>query len=592
MTGVAVLDQLQLLTFLGAGLAAVLQWRRQRTAPAAYLAGAFGLLSLAVLATRSTPDIADSEPWFNVVVPASLAAFPWLLAAFAWSFEGTLPRWLKLAGLGVPALTAWAAVLPPLVAAESRTADQRAFLAVFLLLWSVLAAATAQRLWRAGSRQRLVRARMRLMATGALLLTVSLLISAGPGAEASPALDVVTSLLALASVALFAAGFAPPLPLRVWWRRRSSHQFQRMQVALIGAATPAEVGQAVAPMVADLLGGGVAVIDDRDGILAVSQLSDTEVAEIVETLSASRSLPEGTRAFDVAHASLIVRSTPYTPIFGQDEYELVEAFSIHLRLALERAELYRSEQSAREESQLARADLESALYSLSHDLKSPSLAISGFADLLPEAASDAERDEMLAHIKASAAYLHQLVDALLELSRVGRTQVETAPVDLAQTVAKVATRAEGTHPEATVRVQGPLPIVELNPVRAEQLLDNLIGNALVHGGRPDVSVTVSAQRGDGDLELIVADDGRGIPEQDRERVFELFQRGSTGGNRGSGVGLGMVRRIAESFDGTLELTDSEVGARFAVRVPGHRVVADGGPAETDVAADEARASRA
>ncbi len=578
MTLVEVLGHLQLLAFTGAALAALRQWRRQRTWPAAYLAGAFGLISLFLVGVRLLPEQVTGQPWFSVLALGGLAAFPWLLAAFAWAFAGPLPRWLKLAGLGVPALMLWAATLPPVIGAETRTPAQAAYLAVFLLLWSVLAVAMAGRLWRAGSRQRLVRARMRLMATAALLLTVALLISAATGAGSSPTTSMVTSLLSLASAGLFVAGFAPPLPLRVWWRRRSSQQFQRMQVALIGSATPQGVAEAVAPMVADLLGGGVLIIDDRGEVLAASQLPDDEVDEIVELLASSRPLPEGTSTFDVAHACMVVRSTPYTPVFGQDEYELVEAFSIQLRLALERAELYRSEQAAREEAQTTRADLESTLYSLSHDLKSPSLAISGFADLLPSAADEQEREEMLAHIKSSAGYLNQLVDALLELSRIGRTQTQASPVDLGETAARVARRYAVSHPEATVTVAGTLPTIEINEVRAEQLFDNLVGNALTHGGRADITVTVSSRRTDTEVELIVADDGRGIPEDDRERIFELFQRGSTSGNRGSGVGLGMVRRIVEAADGTLELTDSEVGARFVVRLPARLVVSGDGEA--------------
>jgi signal transduction histidine kinase len=171
------------------------------------------------------------------------------------------------------------------------------------------------------------------------------------------------------------------------------------------------------------------------------------------------------------------------------------------------------------------------------------------------------------------------VDALLELSRIGRTQTDTARVDLRRTVERVARRLAASHPAASVRVDGRLPTVEVNEVRAEQLLDNLIGNALIHGGRPDVAVTVSAVHGAGVLELHVADDGCGVREEDGERIFELFHRGHTTADRGSGVGLGLARRIAEAWDGTLHLVDSEVGARFVVRLPERLLVADGDEVE-------------
>lgn len=586
---VDVLDHLQLAGFAGVGLAAAWQWRRQRTRPAAYLAGAFALITLALAAIRFAPAGAQDHGWFSVVVLGGLSAFPWLLAAFAWSFEGPLPRWLALAGLGVPALAIWAAALPPLIGADSRTPAHVALLTVFLSLWSLLAAAMAWQLWRAGRGQRLVRTRTRLMSIGALLVTVALLLSAAAGSTVERRIDVATSVLAILAAGLFVAGFAPPYPLRAWWRRRSRRAFQQMQVALIGSTTPEHVAQAVAPPMADLLGGGVAVIGPGGRVLAASQLPEDEAEQIAALLRSSLPLPESSTAFDVAGASLVVRSTAYTPVFGHDEYELLDSFSVQMRLALERAELFRSEQTAREEAQAAKDELESTLYGLSHDLKSPSLAISGFTDLVADASSETEREEMLGHIKASAAYLHQLVDALLELSRIGRTQTRTMPVALEKTVANVARRRAVAHPEATVRVAGRLPTVESNDVRTEQLLDNLIGNALMHAGRPDVAVTVAAERRDDVLELSVSDDGRGIPEADRQRIFELFQRGSTSGSRGSGVGLGMARRIAESCDGTLELADADVGARFVVRLPERMILDDdGADAEPEAIDDPTR----
>lgn len=585
MDGVEVLGNLQGLAFAIAAIAAIWQWLRQRSRPAAYLAGAFGTITLVIAVVRYAPDDLTEQPWMVALILAVLAAFPWLLAAFAWSFEGPMPTWLRLAGLGVPALAAWSATIPPIVGAEGQWApEQRAFLVVFLVLWSTLAVAMARRLWSAGGRQRPVRARMRLMSTGSVLLTMALLVAAGTTSD-SAAVDMTTSALALLSMGLFVAGFSPPLPLRLWWRRSSSGQFQRMQVALISSATPEGVARAVAPMVADLLGGGAVVIDAHGQVLAAAQISDEEADGLARDVWASRPLPPDTTSFAVADAHLVVRTTPYTPVFGQDEYELVEAFSMHMRLALERAQLYRSEQTAREEAQATRRELESTLYGLSHDLKSPSLAIAGFVDLLPHAQSVEERDEMMGHIKASTAYLQQLVDALLDLSRIGRTQTEVREVDLARIISDVARRLAVEHPRATVRFVGPVTSVRMNPVRAQQALDNLARNAVLHGGREDITVTVSARLQEDRLEIGVADDGRGIPAKERERVFELFQRGSTSTGRGSGVGLGMVRRIAEAYDGTLDLLDSETGAHFVLRLPAGLAVGDGTAPDRTIPAD-------
>jgi signal transduction histidine kinase len=569
MDAVELLGFLQTAAFIAVALAAFVQWRRQRTRPATYLVMAFGVIGAALLAVRLVePAGPVGAMVFDAVVVAGLSAFPWLLALFAWSFEGRQPRPLVAAGLAVPALTAWVTAVSPMVGTgEPRTPQQTTFLLVFLAFWVAMSAIMSWRLWRTGGRHRLVRARMRVMSTGAILITLALFVSAATGPGRPTAVGVSTNLLVLVSAGLFVSGFAPPLPLRLWWRRRGSRQFQRMQVALIGAATPREVAEAITPMLADLLGSGVAVVASDGVVLGWSQLDDHEVADLARQLADSGELPLETTALPLADGWLVVRRTPYTPVFGEDEYELLDAFSLQLRLALERAELYRSEQAAREEAQSVRRELESTLYGLSHDLKSPSLAISGFVDLLPHAESEEERDEMLAHIRASTAYLHQLVEALLEVSRVGRTQTETKPVALEEVVGQVRNRTSVSHPRATVRVEGSLPTVEMNPLRAEQLVENLVANAVQHGGRDDVTVSISAGRAEGCVELIVADDGQGVPAEERDRVFDLFQRGSNSGERGSGVGLGLVRRIAETHGGNVELTESGVGARVVVRLP-------------------------
>jgi signal transduction histidine kinase len=104
------------------------------------------------------------------------------------------------------------------------------------------------------------------------------------------------------------------------------------------------------------------------------------------------------------------------------------------------------------------------------------------------------------------------------------------------------------------------------------MIDNLVGNAVRHAGREDVTVTILCRVHDDGLTIEVADDGRGIDPEDRERIFGLFQRGRSTASKGSGVGLGMVRRIAQASGGTLTLADSERGAVFVIRLPGDVVV--------------------
>jgi signal transduction histidine kinase len=573
---VAFLQDVLLVAFLGLALAALLQWRRRRSGPARYLAGAFGLIGLVLLASRLE---LSGDQGVGLVVSAanviSLALFPWLLAAFSWSFGRRLPRWLRFAGVAVLALGVWGVALVPLPDPAERTVLEEVFVLVFIAAWGILTFAGAVRLWTAGGRQRLVRARMRLMAGGMIAMTVALFVAVGgAGAADGDAIQLVSRLFLLTAAGLFVAGFAPPLPLRLWWRRRSTQQFQRMQVALIGAATPHQVGQAVVPTLADLLGGGVVLVGPGREVLATAQVAPEEARALTRRLTAGGTLDDDTLVVPVNSSWLLIRSNPYTPVFGQDEQELVAAFSLQVQLALERSELHEENLAARAEAERSSKELEAMLYGLSHDLRSPAIAISGFAALLSQTDDPVARAEMIERIQASTAYLNDLVDALLELSRIGRTQDAVEPVDLTKVARLVGQRLEATHPTVTVAVDEELPVVLLNPGRAEQLLDNLVGNAVKHGGREDLTVRIGARRTPDGVDVIVADDGRGVRDEDRDTIFALFQRGSSAGGRGSGLGLGMVRRIAEASGGSVRLDPAEggSGATFVVTLPAAVVV--------------------
>src|SRR5665811_492511 len=99
------------IVFLGAALAALGVWWRHRSRPAACLMAAFATLGLALLASRWSPAAGSSGVGHLVVF--GLAAFPWLLALFAWSFEDRFPRWVLASGGAVLVLTLWNALLPP-----------------------------------------------------------------------------------------------------------------------------------------------------------------------------------------------------------------------------------------------------------------------------------------------------------------------------------------------------------------------------------------------------------------------------------------------------------------------------------------------
>lgn len=128
-------------------------------------------------------------------------------------------------------------------------------------------------------------------------------------------------------------------------------------------------------------------------------------------------------------------------------------------------------------------------------------------------------------------------------------------------------------------------MLRLDPVRAEQVLDNLVTNAVKHGGRDDLRVQVTSRLTADAVELRVTDDGRGVATEDAERIFGLFQRGRSAGAAGSGVGLGMVRRIVEHYGGEVGLEPRERGAAFVVSLPRHLLAAPPERRGADAAVD-------
>jgi len=190
--------------------------------------------------------------------------------------------------------------------------------------------------------------------------------------------------------------------------------------------------------------------------------------------------------------------------------------------ALEDAQV--RERMAREAIEQANADVESLIYTVSHDLKSPLITVLGYIDLLRADGIELPEDAVhyIERMEAGALYMQELINDLLLLSRIGRMEMNSEEVDLASLVAEVLEDLQSRSRQASISV-GPLPVVTMSPVRARQLLANLIDNALIHSGRDDVIVEVGAEpTADGGARLWVADDGCGIQADERDRARLVF----------------------------------------------------------------------
>jgi signal transduction histidine kinase len=237
--------------------------------------------------------------------------------------------------------------------------------------------------------------------------------------------------------------------------------------------------------------------------------------------------------------------------------------------------LHVREREARESVERAQTELESFVFTVSHDLMTPLVSVSGYAELLNRQFGEILGDKGQLYVERilhNARFMQALLKDLLELSRVGRIQTEAEDVELQPLIAEIADGIRVSHPEASIHV-GDLPLLTINGVRAQELFTNLVDNACRHGGHPSISVDIGCERlPGGAARLWVADDGRGIPAADRERVFAAFERlDPAESTAGSGMGLAVCRKIVESSGGRIWAADSEVGARIEMEFPAELV---------------------
>jgi PAS domain S-box-containing protein len=227
------------------------------------------------------------------------------------------------------------------------------------------------------------------------------------------------------------------------------------------------------------------------------------------------------------------------------------------------------------ENELSRRaeELQNWVNAVSHDLRSPLVAVLGFARLLGEDYGDRLDEQglrFLRRIEEAGRTMESLVHDLLEFARIGRSEPRRVHVDPREVLLQLQAELKPRLEEAQVELRLPEepPLLWCDRTQLYQVLSNLVGNALDHAGparRPAVEVSVLAE--DGRRHLVVRDFGRGIDPADHERIFEIFQtRGvPRNGKRGTGIGLAIVRKIAESHGGEAWV-ESRIGDGSAFHV--------------------------
>lgn len=258
--------------------------------------------------------------------------------------------------------------------------------------------------------------------------------------------------------------------------------------------------------------------------------------------------------------------------FTPEEIQLLEWFGELASLALHNARSYEREREAAEHLRALDEMKNAFLEAVSHDLRTPLTSVLGFALTLARPdlnASPVEEREMLGMLVTNAKKLERLLTDLLDLDRLMRGVLEPhrRPTHLRTLVEGVV--AESDLRGRPVRIDVPALVVWVDPAKVERIIENLVVNSVRHtpAGTP---LWVRVWPEEGGVVVAVEDAGPGVPQPERQTIFEPFRQGSASPSHspGTGIGLSLVARFAELHGGRAWVQDREGGgASFRVFLP-------------------------
>lgn len=456
-----------------------------------------------------------------------------------------------------------------------------AALAAFVLVWSGCVGEPSVRLWFAARRRTVVqRARMRALSLGYLGIIAILLAAVSTSAFASqPVVQVGIALATLAIIPLLYAGFVPPAWLRRAWRQSEEARFQQATRDIVMFASDQyAMAERSLDWAIRLTGADAGLFLTGPGTLLATRgltAADTASLRVAAAEAGGRTvIPLGgtpprsalIAPLHVNDAAIVLLGGPFTPVFGTDEEAWLQQYAAMVSTGLERVRLVealadkiREVTERTQQLEAANRELEAFSYTISHDLRAPLRAISGFTAILFEEYADgmpAEARAYLKRIKDAGEHMGHLVDDLLAFSRLGRQAMRTQRVSVRAIVDRamlqLAPEQDGRQVEVVI---GELPEAECDPALLEQVFVNLLSNAFKYSRRREharVEVGVLETSPIEGPTYFVKDNGAGFDMEYASKLFGVFQRMHTSEDfEGTGVGLAIVHRIVERHGGRI-----------------------------------------
>jgi two-component system, OmpR family, sensor kinase len=223
--------------------------------------------------------------------------------------------------------------------------------------------------------------------------------------------------------------------------------------------------------------------------------------------------------------------------------------------------------ASRAESEAALKRQRQFVADASHELRTPLTSILANLELLAEVLEGEEGEAARSALRSSRRMRRLVADLLLLARADAQRQVAHEPTDLGQVVVEAAAELGPVADGHELDVDAEHAVVAGAPDELHRLALNLMENAIKHTP-PGTHVRAAVQQENGHVVLTVADDGPGIPEELRDRIFERFTRGDGDHGGSFGLGLSIVRAVAEAHHGAVTLAPGTNGTRFVVTLPG------------------------
>ena len=260
---------------------------------------------------------------------------------------------------------------------------------------------------------------------------------------------------------------------------------------------------------------------------------------------------------------------------------IIIIFSIIILKDFWKTQRYRNElEKANKATNSILKSREQLISMVSHDLRTPLSTISGFSELLQKSTENTKDKNYINHIQRSSSYMEQLVDDLLEFSKLenGHIAIESIPFDLESYVDDIVHNAKNSIQNKPINFvikqdESLNSLIISDPFRIKQILSNLIINACKFTNKGTITVESLITKIDhrNTLEILITDTGVGISKEQKATIFKAFNQAENASDnnlKGFGLGLTISKKLAELLGGTLTLESMvDIGSTFTLKIP-------------------------